>query len=496
MKIAKYFMVLQLLTLLSGCIEDNGNYVYQDESDVLPIAITGLDKNMSALKGSTLSLTPTIENMDNPDRYTYEWFIMEYQAEGTAPQRRDLQKEKDLNWVVNLDPGQWRLNFEVRDPVLDVYRRFEIILSIKASPLASGWYILEDNDEGTEVDYVTKEGEMYPNALGVRVPGEAVTMVYQSARYNHTITDDNGKVTTITGLSAYHVLTTKDIYTFNGKDLTLLKTYKDLFYTTPDKCDPQSVLFASSDLYLMNANKIHYIYGMSPNIGKLSAAVTGLYHLYPLIIPYTRSQVLVFDKDSHSFYNANSMNSTLISIGDKEIENQTYSFTNMPYDIQCVGITTSSGYNGQSYIVMKHTGEDKNTLMRVTAGVSNADIVSMRDIPAESKMTESNLLAPSFNSDFLYFVFGQSVYSYKNATGLSMEEKEQAWLTYPEDEKISVIRTVSVSGKNNLAVITTKDGKWKLYLYSLIGESTPELNLEPVVVYEGEGNAKYLMYRD
>lgn len=96
----KYSLYIFILSFICSCVDDKGNYTYKDEKDILPISIGEFEKEMTIEVGQTLSIIPEIEGMDNPDKYTYEWYVMEYQVAGKAPERQDIGNTKDLNYKV------------------------------------------------------------------------------------------------------------------------------------------------------------------------------------------------------------------------------------------------------------------------------------------------------------------------------------------------------------------------------------------------------------
>ncbi|MGN0283008.1 MAG: hypothetical protein ACI4B3_12065 [Prevotella sp.] len=94
-----FFLITALC--MAACVEDEGNYDYQDTKDVLPVEITGLDNNIDAKQGTTLRLSPTIVN-DDASRYTYQWILTEAITAGGLPKRYDIADTKDLAYEVNL----------------------------------------------------------------------------------------------------------------------------------------------------------------------------------------------------------------------------------------------------------------------------------------------------------------------------------------------------------------------------------------------------------
>lgn len=505
-KLIIYFSLLISCLLSNACIDDPGNYDYVNTNNILPVEIEGLCSDTSILKGETLRLSPIIINNDS-SRYTYSWYIMDYNAQGFLPRQWDLSTKKNLEWTVNLDPATYRLNFRVYDKQQDLFVRHEIIINITAAPMTSGWYILKDNGQNTDLDYISLSNERYDNVLtmyGENIPGTAVLMAYQNGRYYHNITYDDGSVTTKSNLSVYHILTSNDIRTYDAKDYTLYKTFKDEFYTAPETCRPQNVLFGSSACtFLINNGKIHIINGMYGNIGKFGAPFPGTYDLANDLIMYGSGNFMVFDNNTHSFYQASQTGSNLLPIEEAATTTDTLSLQNMDYELQC---SSSMERSYTSTIILKSIKGNHRLLLQETSVYDPENYsyivqwLGITPIQSESKLASTRLIAQAKATSFFYFVLDDKIYSYINSTETSLEQRERERLSFPGETitymtYISGLKQADGTVTEALAVLTSQGGNWKLRVYALLGESTPDLNTTPILEYEGTGNGRFLLYR-
>ncbi len=505
-KIILYFSLLLSVFCLHSCIDDKGNYTYVDEESLFPVVIDGLVEDTTVLKGSILELSPVIIR-DDPSRYTYNWYIMDYTAGGSLPRQWELGEGKDLKWEVSLDPAQYRLEFQIKDEELDIYTRHEMIVNITAVPANTGWYVLKDNGSETDMDYIDSNGERYDNILAAyseNIPGTAVAMAYQSSRYTHNIENEDGTVTQKSNLSAYHIITSEDIRTYDAKDFTLYKTYEDEFYSTPEVCHPQNVIVSSSNTYLINDGKIHRIYGMSPNIGKFGAPFAGFYDLSGDMIPYTSGNWMVFDRTTRSFFYIDYNSTSLLPIETATANSYTVPMQNTNYDLVCSGGNTSELIG--TMIVKDRT--DNTSLLIQNQAVYDAENWTyvlnwntIQTIPAESKVLSTTLMAQAAAPSFFYFLYdNSSIYSYVLSEETPLEQREIKRLSFP-GETVTYMTYLSDYERAEddyteaLAVLTSQGGNWKLRIYALLGESTPDLNTTPIREYEGTGTARYLLYR-
>ncbi|MGN0283009.1 MAG: hypothetical protein ACI4B3_12070 [Prevotella sp.] len=395
------------------------------------------------------------------------------------------------------------LNFIVTDKELNIYKRKEIKLTVSASPTNEGWYILKNVGDEVDFDYISRDRTVYRDILlsgEQRMKGKALDMCYQKERYYHVDYDDNGTATTLINQSVFYIVTDQDCRTYNSKTMKLFKTFDDMFYEAPAAKNPQAVCYTSSgNMFLINDCKAYYIYGMSSNIGKFTPKV-GMNTFFPKIIPGGFQEAAIFDTKEHTFYKLSSMSTPVTAIGDVKLEDgQTVSFTNMPYSMLLVGENTAMGYYGYSYALMRNDETGEGALVRVYS--RNTAFLSMKKVDKDSKLMNASVIAPSFVADFLYFDAGNKVYSYENAEGL--DEKEKVVVEYPSDETVACVKHcywrnspyTNYIETNSLWVLTNSGRGWTLYHYDLIGESNPEINPEPVEVFEGTGEGKTILFR-
>jgi hypothetical protein len=511
MKIKNTFIVFSLLTglFLTSCVTDYGNYEYQEPDVVLPVSISGI-KDTSIIKGGYLVLEPDVTIAGDQSNYTYSWYVMPATVAGTIPTKTVLSNTKNLNKQITLAVGSYLLNFAVIDSVRDIYVRNEVTLTVKATEVGSGWFVLKDIDNETDFDYINSNGDIYPDVLltlaepaGNRLTGKAIKIEYQSGRYFHQVTDENGKLTTLTNKKVYHILSDEDIKVFNAETLELFKNQQDVFYT-PTVCRPQNIVYTrSSNLFLINDSKALAIYGMMANFGKLSPKV-GFYSFHKdLLTDYSYGNAMGFDMDNRTFYHAEAFSPDLSLFRTGQI-----STTNMDATLLNLLSAPGTGFlyfsNPKMFAVMKNVDKEEYYLATLNYRGSNAypiavsesdpDRVAFDTIPAGSKFPTAPVKTAPFSGNFVYFAEGNKLSVYRNAPGLAV--RESLLKEFPEDETISYIAHIYKTGSFNcLAVLTNGGAGWKLYVFNVIGLGNPEFEDTPVFVRQGTGNARFVMYR-
>ena len=499
--------------LVASCINDIGNYEYEDAHKIFPVTISGLPRDTTVRMNTAFKIVPNVQGTESGD-YSYNWNIMRSVTDGVAPQKTILSQERilDITLPPVLDAGRYFLNLEVRDINRNVYVRQQINLTLTASDMSTGWYILKDIDNETDFDYISSNGSvrvadvlLHRATPSRRLPGTAVQMIYQSGGYYHTITDTDGSVITLNGQQVFHILSSGDINTFKASNMERYKTFEDQFYGPLfPSVRPQSILFASGmgDLFLVNDGSIHSINGMSANIGKYPAAKIGIYSMHRDMISPTFSNALLFDLLSNTFYSTTASGNTINRLAEESANASNpigISPSNMDYTLLNLLPRNDAMLSISAYAVMKRITDDTYHLFGVNfsyTGSTAYPFTSYNPIIPSAKMPLAQVKAAPNSGNFIYFADDNKLCVYKNYVPMGEEVLKE----YPEGETIAYIQHLIVYGLNSpsgwLVVLTNSAAGWKLYAHSVIGLGNPEFNTDPVVTESGTGNARSFMYRE
>jgi hypothetical protein len=502
MKIKNIFTGCGLLSVLflASCINDVGNYDYEDPAVTLPVTVADLSDG-TVMRGETLTIEPEVTITGDPSRYTYSWYVIERDHAGRLPEKIILGDAKNLNLPVMLAVGSYNLSFVVADSTRDIYVRKEALLYVTATDVGAGWFVLKDTDNETDFDYVkfSDNGTVfYPDVLfnpadpNSRLKGKAVTIEYQSARYYQS--------STITGQSAYHILSEEDIKVYNARDLSLFKNREDVFFIPPDTWRPQNVRCTNNNLFLINDGIMFTIYGMMANVGKVIPR-PGTYAFHSGLLSNNGGSALGFDLSSRTFYHIDSYS------GPAAFQAGTPPVSNM--DVTLVSLlsgrhaTPSISDPIYGFALMKKPAEEKYYLLGLNYKHTNAypveqiaDAPVFDEIPSGSNLPAAAVKAAPWTGNFVYFANGNRLSVYKNAADLSGTDKEYELHAFPADETVSYMVNLYHTTFNYLAVLTNNTaGNWKLYVFDVTGAGNPEFNTTPRYTQQGTGNARYLMYR-
>ncbi|KAA6350963.1 hypothetical protein EZS27_001660 [termite gut metagenome] len=498
MKVKHLLIAYTLLGLFaSSCDKDLGNYEYNDPKITLPVAVSGIKDTIEVKKGLNLVIDPIVTIAGDESNYAYSWHVTPTQTAGALPEKTVLGDQKKLDLPVALAAGDYFLSFTVTDTTRDIYLRKQILLNVKATDVSTGWYILKDIDNETDFDYVNNEGVLYPNVLltlanpaNSRLKGTAVKIAYQAGRYYHQIVDADGKVTTLANQTVLYVLSSEGIKVFNSKDLSLFKTDGEVFYF-PKASQPQNIIATIwNDVFFLENNKIYSIYGMSQNIGKFGSAKQGTYTLHKDLAESSGNPVLGFDMNSHTFYLIDGAAAVLTPFQEKDDKIST---TNMNGTV----LNILNGVSGTGFAVMKHLTNEEYYLASISFDGTNAyPFTAFDDIPSGSKFPNAPVKAAPYTGNFVYFAEGSKLSVYKNASELTPAEREPLLKEFPAGETISYIAHLYRNNSyNHLVVLTNSASGWKMYCLNVIGLGNPEIDTTPAKLFQGTGNARYVLYR-
>lgn len=153
-----YFKLLLILTAIaatvSSCSEDIGNYDYKD---IPEIEIEGISSSLTTLSLQQLSVVVELKGLQ-PDehRYEYEWLAIKQFAPDNAnePLEEVIATTKDLNEVITLAPGAYKLIYTVTDKQLEVFYQKQIDLSV-ITTTSEGWVVLSSENGNVRLDMVS-----------------------------------------------------------------------------------------------------------------------------------------------------------------------------------------------------------------------------------------------------------------------------------------------------------------------------------------------------
>lgn len=479
-----------LLLSITSCYNDKGNYDYLSDSQLMPVEIGALD-SVTVKANELLSIVPKVNN-DDVSRYKYMWYTI---AKSWPYKRDTLSTAHDLSVNCNLEVGSYTLYYQVKDSLKNIYKYTTTPLSVTATDINTGWYVMKEQNTTTDVDYFPMSGVARTNLLtdvmGLKpLDGSPVGMLYGTSCYNHEVTNPDGSTSILYSQSVYQIVSTKDMLSLNANDMSVFKTLSDEFYEAPSAINFQAVeMDALQTQTLVNNGQVHDLLSGS-GVGKFSYQKSGDYKFFPKIVAGYYDDY-VYDQNSHTLY-ASDMFSGMTECTD-------FMGTNLFADSTFVMLNfmprVEKNYMGSAYGIFKGGLENKYYICNI--GLYSNYLYpdpELTEIPSAAEILSATVMTAPASASVIYFGKGNLLKMHKVASGTVETLK-----TFATGETISFIRNISGTNAdktefNDLVVITNTAAGYNVYRFPLVG-SAGEINASSSAAMTGEGAAKYLMFR-
>lgn len=481
---------------LTSCYEDTGNYDYISDSEAMPVVLGQLD-SVTVRANSVLTITPKISGDDN-GHFSYLWYTISKKSYNNT--KDTLSQERELNATVNLREGNYTLYYQVTNDDNGVYRLTTAPLTVTATDITTGWYVMKEVDGGTDFDYFSLSGKSdarncFTDVMGLEpMKGKPVGIMYQSdAFYGNETTNADGTTTVDDGLLVLHFMTDKDLMTVNASDLSVLKTLDEQFYELPEEIDFGAIF--QDDIYyhmIINNGKVHTL---GTQIGKWGFQAPGDYDLMPnACVGYMND--IVYDRKNNRFCDCGGFAQETGC--DPCIDMYTFmectEFADSLLDVSHFLNHRASSYTPDVYLVAKSGISGKHYVVNVGLYMNYINDRTFYEVPEDSKLLKATVLAAPLTASVIYYADANNLYMYRVATGESRLVK-----SFAAGESISFIKNIKGTEAdgtsfNDVVVITNTASAYNVYRFPMVG-SAGELNTDRAASFTGTGKASYLMFR-
>lgn len=481
--------VLIIFTLCIACIgiacyEDEGNYDYTDK---LEITVSGIQDAYNVTVGESILLKPQITPVNR--EYEYFWGIV---ATNSANNSIDtISFEQNLDYKVSLRTGSYHLLFCVKDKATGIYayERYNLIVGTETT---DAWWILKENENGTDLDLITPTKTM-PNFIstinGKQMAGAPVSLAF-TLYYSDfdSITNTNVKINSV------FVASEQDIVALDYYSGKLIRDYDGMFYEFPKNRKVSHLFNGPSDIHAIVDNRIYTIPAISSgaHYTQFSIKVDGSYQLSSQYHAVGGKQPLLFDESSSSFCSVSRGTSLLMYT-----DNSGISPNNMGMELVFMGSRSPSIYTpgDVAYAIMKDKSKYYLTTIDATLAnrINSNPIQEMVEIPSTLGILNADFRTVNEDNDIIYYTKSNKVF----ACNLSTWEEIPQNLEIGSEETISYIEYIKFApygGEANwfdyIVIATHLDGQYKLYLHPIQAG-----NIQPVEkVYTGEGKVKKALF--
>lgn len=497
-----------LITFLSACYKDTGNYDYKDINE---ITISGLAKTYSAvLAVDVLHIEPTIEmteEISDTSRLAYYWILIK----GTTVVDT-LGRSKVLNYAVAVPPDTYTLYLRIVDKATTVAWKASTSLTV-ATRYSRGIMLMGTAPNGNaEVDMITMVSDTSVargllSASGLPALRDPLTIMHTGGR---DTSSKNGRLWVMTKSGSYYldrkslqgntsrtfagILTTTD--PINKQTLHPMQyvpqirdslgntgnTYIRAMMTTDGKIFPSYSLLNGGDFYTNPINR------EASNFEKLIN--TAPYIFYPI---GNMSSIMWYDTEKQRFMNYTTFGFGQVSvpltdnIDDLFPWNQAGSGRTLVYG-ENTRNTDGGSTNGNSFAIMK----DNNNKFYIYKFYANGTTPFKRDfypvLPIATNFDKADFYAFSSRRTVVFYAVGNQLYAYDYNKGL---ERAYEFPGIGSDEITMVKFDTQINFSTNGLYIATFNPTTKGRLRRFtVGTNPNTVDISPVAGSDWDGLVK------
>jgi len=146
---------------LFSCLEDQGNYNYNEVND---ITINTIQEDYSILRFDKLNIVPELELSLDPNEsgnYSYKWVAHEERNSLIIEEvLTELSTERDLNETIYLKTGKYKVYYTVIDLNTEIEYQHSFHLEVRNS-IYEGWLVLNEVNGGSRLDMISLIDDEY-----------------------------------------------------------------------------------------------------------------------------------------------------------------------------------------------------------------------------------------------------------------------------------------------------------------------------------------------
>lgn len=484
----KIIFFLTLLPLLTSCFDDDSTAWTQKAGDITITGVEGSYTSMSFV-GEHLTITPTVTTDYSDSDMDYQWLLISQKTGSTDEQGKTIEPEllsstKDLDFEVNLPPGEYQLRLYAKAKSND-YTVTKFATLMVQTDFTQGFYILKETAEGnTELDLLNSKDILSENLLqqvkGAPLKGKPLLLIpYYKMRYVDTKTDEiktNHCLMLNTEANNYYIVRTTDLETMYDRS-------NIFFDEAPADEIPYALHQNAMNYTILQTNKgIYRVSGGTGQFGVATSVVpTSKYYVYD---PYSYGGGAFWDPVNHSLVgkNYNQRASTLVA-----------NLTN--YDCLYCGYVYLASARSQFILCDNSTGD--RYLYSLKGAISGMSVTSKKQFDAGSHMAKASYYASNARTaTYIYCIDGGKIYAC-NINAADLAEVEIRPEGIPSNENITYVANQfwfsNYQGTpfDYLIVGTQSGNTYKLYFYTTNGGAPTGA---PVKTVQGTGILKKVRF--
>lgn len=417
------FFLSLLLVLNYSCTEDEGNYDYNEINE---IAVTGIEETYTAYSGEYFkiapNLNPTIDDGNNPDRYTYEWTALNLSKLLADPTAKTLiATTKDLDGILKLPSGKYTIYYFVKDKVTGVTWQQEPFTLNVVSSIYEGWLVVGNVDGKARLDMVS----ILPGIPEPRIITDVLDASGSALKLAGTAVDVScfGSATASSAYGVYVTATETGTARLDPDSFGWAQSQNFAYETlggafpTNFGIDFMETPGAGGENFVYSKGNIYYYYrafnikyGLPQNIMETE---TKTFYAAPFIASNSGSAAtpVFFNNDTRAFVRFSYSKGNCSAMPPLSPTETVLDWNNTNSDLIYM---TTSGFNGyENFAVLKNRSTGKYNLLRFSKTLVQSYYKEILNAPEFDKATR---FAVSPDSGYLFYAVGGKVYEYDHGT--------------------------------------------------------------------------------
>ncbi len=491
------FLLILVMSSLSSCFDDKGNYDYIEIQEALIKAIPGVTDNGNrfiCLENEQIKLEPEIEFKagSNAEDYEFIWFRFPKNPQGTSghyEQADTLAMTQNLDYKIVDTPRDYWVVYKIIHKKTHALseQKFEFIISA-----VNGWIVLDEDEHGNGDLQIIRDKDIVSGG-----DGRIINNYYSRNNKGNKI--HNGRfMAHCDYLSNMYIYSEKgayilDAYTYvERKD----KSYADLFSSVVslEMINPQAEYYdkaGGNTEVLVNNHKIYSVsyrtmgqtqFTEVTGVGEYKAAMS----IAPIRVSGNSNCAVLFDMLNNRFLTIGIWGniSAPVSTGG--------AFNTGAINPAWKYVYLNEGKDGETCLIMKdNTGI--SYLLRANFIKNDPIAVACVDLGSLTDIKEATCYALGTRGEFLFYATQSKVYIWRFG-----KETASDFLTVDDGEEIIEMKLYinpddNVMNGKILFVATRKGNEGKVYKVQF-----NEMNGMPTVapqVYSGFGIIKAMFYK-
>lgn len=424
-KIIAYIM----LFVCWACVDDTTNENFNTLNDV---TIEGIeDEYTDVYVDNTFSIHPTIKTALNSEAdLKYFWITYD---KSTRYEADTLSKEKNLDIVIRLIPGEHTMKFKAISTETGIYYEKEFTVNV-VNEFTNGLMILAETDGKAVLDFwIPAKDEVVTDVYGKLNNDDVLGSNPKRIYFNKYSTDVVSEVLVMCQDGEGGKV-------LDNITLTKRRDYKDMFFGgVPENMAPQAYYKSAMREYLVDNGLVYdrATNSATPDITvKPNLVVQGSTYEIADNANFADdesmpSRMVLYDNKNTCFYSLMNISTAFLT---QVTKTRSFTYVNGGFfnpdqvGMKCLyaGITSRNSSGGKEYLGVFETEQGERHLLRLGIGFYTQETPASyfkdlaNDILSSENIDKANSFATSaLFSGYLFYAYGSKVYVYNsaNATG-------------------------------------------------------------------------------